>query len=48
MPKGWECLGSPYWTTSELFVGVKLEEIEFNFFVLQLWKKVRLLLWNFS
>jgi len=24
MPKGWKCLGSPYWTRSELFVGVKL------------------------
>ena len=24
------------------------EEVNFNFFVLQLWKKVRLLLWNFA
>jgi len=21
-PKGWECLGSPYWTTSELLRGI--------------------------
>jgi hypothetical protein len=33
-----------------LVFGLKLsrrEEINFNFFVLQLWKKVWLLLWNF-
>jgi hypothetical protein len=23
-PKGWKCLGSPYWKGLELFVGVKL------------------------
>jgi hypothetical protein len=24
MPKGWKLTSSPYWTRSELFVGVKL------------------------